>query len=378
MENKTKYYLTFNESLNGIYQSQVVDVLNFYKKKNINFKLIAFISIKSFLKNRKKLKLSFSSVIVIPSYPKLKNWKINIIWFYLFCLKKDSFVICRGIFSTNLALSFFKKNNIIYDGRGAINAEQIEYGVYNNTGLENKIYDLEKRAVLDTDYRIAVSTKLIDYWIEIFDYSLSNHTVIPCTYSSHFDNDFNLNQSSKISNSLDLYDDQILCVYSGSVSKWQSFSILNNFITDQLEQTNKIKFLFLCEKNDQINLLLKNYPNYIFQKKIPHEEVLYYLDVADYGLLLREESITNTVASPVKFAEYLSRGLKVLISNQIGDYSDFVNENKLGLVIDDKTKKIDLLKVSKSEKNRVKQLSNKNFSKQSVYIRKLYLNLIKL
>ena len=70
--------------------------------------------------------------------------------------------------------------------------------------------------------------------------------------------------------------------------------------------------------------------------------------------------------------------LKVLISNQIGDYSDFVNENKLGLVIDDKTKKIDLLKVSKSEKNRVKQLSNKNFSKQSVYIRKLYLNLIKL
>ncbi len=58
-----------------------------------------------------------------------------------------------------------------------------------------------------------------------------------------------------------------------------------------------------------------------------------YYRLCDYGLLLREKSITNKVASPVKFAEYLYAGLRVLISPEIGDYSEMVSYYNLGHVV---------------------------------------------
>jgi hypothetical protein len=48
--------------------------------------------------------------------------------------------------------------------------------------------------------------------------------------------------------------------------------------------------------------------------------------------MIREDTITNRVASPTKFAEYLAAGLPVLISAHIGDFSTTVRANDLGLV----------------------------------------------
>jgi hypothetical protein len=56
------------------------------------------------------------------------------------------------------------------------------------------------------------------------------------------------------------------------------------------------------------------------------------MEVADYGLLVRERSTTNRVAAPTKFAEYLAAGLRVLISPEVGDYSELVQVHDLGIV----------------------------------------------
>ncbi len=42
-----------------------------------------------------------------------------------------------------------------------------------------------------------------------------------------------------------------------------------------------------------------------------------WLAAADYGLLLRDGSVVNRVASPVKFAEYLAAGVPVMISESL-------------------------------------------------------------
>ena len=68
----------------------------------------------------------------------------------------------------------------------------------------------------------------------------------------------------------------------------------------------------------------------------------------DYGLIIRDESITNQVSSPVKFAEYLYAGLKIIISSNIGDYSKFVLDNDCGFL--DNQCKMNLKKVTNRQK----------------------------
>lgn len=66
---------------------------------------------------------------------------------------------------------------------------------------------------------------------------------------------------------------------------------------------------------------------------VPGMEVPAYLAAADAGLLIRESSPVNRVASPVKFAEYLSCALPVIVSDAVGDYSDLVQREGLGAVL---------------------------------------------
>jgi len=66
---------------------------------------------------------------------------------------------------------------------------------------------------------------------------------------------------------------------------------------------------------------------------VPHSEVPRYLAAADLGLLLRERSLVNRVASPVKLGEYLASGLPVIMSDEIGDYSDLARRENVGLVL---------------------------------------------
>ena len=67
---------------------------------------------------------------------------------------------------------------------------------------------------------------------------------------------------------------------------------------------------------------------------VTSDEVPQILAASDLGLLLRENSIVNAVASPVKFGEYMAAGIPLLISQGIGDYSDAVRDQGLGICVD--------------------------------------------
>ena len=64
-----------------------------------------------------------------------------------------------------------------------------------------------------------------------------------------------------------------------------------------------------------------------------HDEVARWAAAADAGLLLRESNIINRVASPTKFAEYLSVGIPVLITDSLADFARIVEEDQVGRVV---------------------------------------------
>ena len=363
------YYFTFNDSYSGVYHSQVIDVVKLYKKEGYKIKLIAFVSPRNFNKDKNQIKEFIPDAIVLPSIPKLSNWRLNKYLLNFFTSKKAT-IICRGVFSTNIALLMKSKfENIIYDGRGAIKAEQEEYGVYNSTGIEHQIEDLEKEAVLKSDLQISVSSKLLEYWEEEYNYKRGNDTVIPCSVGNN-----HLNNFEKKYSLLDGFKEgDILLIYSGSLAGWQSLDNLDELLSEILKN-EKVKILFLSQAHSTIDKLSDKFKNRIFRKWLSPSDVPKYLALGDYGILLRNDNITNKVASPVKFAEYLSAGLKVLISENIGDFSELVEENDLGFIVKGDID-FQINSIDKLEKDRIRKFAWDNFSKDMVSDK--YLELIK-
>lgn len=53
-----------------------------------------------------------------------------------------------------------------------------------------------------------------------------------------------------------------------------------------------------------------------------------------YGFLIRKNDVVNLVAAPIKFLEYLSCGVNVIMTDAVPSYAKIVREKKVGTVID--------------------------------------------
>ncbi len=65
----------------------------------------------------------------------------------------------------------------------------------------------------------------------------------------------------------------------------------------------------------------------------PHKEVAGTASAADAALLLRSDNVVNRVASPTKFAEYLSMGVPVVITEVLADFAGIVRDRDVGAVV---------------------------------------------
>src|SRR5579872_2162145 len=99
-------YLTFNDAPSGIYFSQVTDVCRFLNSElNAKTRLVAFISFRNFFTNKKSIKAQMPGSIVIPMFPKLRNWKLNVVTLLVvFLFVNSKKVIARGPFAASMAL----------------------------------------------------------------------------------------------------------------------------------------------------------------------------------------------------------------------------------------------------------------------------------
>lgn len=357
------FYVTFNDYPSGIFSSQVIDVVKFMNENgDSEVKLISFISIRDFFKTRRKIKLELNRALVVPMFPKLEKWKLNQFTLKFICwIYKPRLIIGRSVFATQLAL-LQHTYKVVYDGRGAISAEFSEYNVANSAKLNKHILPLEQACVLKSDYRISVSHALLDYWRQTFHYTSSAHQIIPCTLNTLFCNlIFNETIIQNARKKLGYTLEDVVLIYSGSTSGWQTLNALNELAAHYLTNQN-FKLIILAKSNAALQHLQNQFPKQVIIKLVKPNEVPEYLLAADYGLLIREPSVTNQVASPVKFAEYLACGLHVLISKQLGDYSDFVINNKVGFIFGND---LPLRSISFAQKVLTRNLALQHFQKRS-------------
>ncbi len=358
---KRIHYITYNDTYSGIYQSQVIDVVK-HLNKNFEAKvcLVAFVPLRLWKEQRRIIKSKAPDSKVYPILGALNKTK-RTSWLLSFVSGKQ-YAICRGPLAFIVAEHLYKST--FYDGRAAVEAEVKEYNVAGKTVYNQLFIDAENSAIRNADYFVSVSHKLVEYWEKKLGKKIpkERYSIIPCTLTSE-------SQSSEVIPR----SNNVKVVYAGGTGAWQSFEKVVGLLDELMEKQADVETLFLTKENPALTSLIEKYPSRCQRKWVKHNEVYKELASCDYGILLRDDKITNRVASPVKFAEYLNAGLKVLISPYIGDFSEFVKSNNCGLVVEGKLPK--LIKVAQSDKQALKELCRQEFFKDSLLIEKEYIKL---
>lgn len=318
----------------SVFDSQVVALLNYYIETNLVEELILVIGIKSNRDKDKYLNKGINKNIRLlfyyhfPQYPLIELLTIISL---LNVLKKIDDLEKFIIHVRNDVLAFYaykaleKLNNdtekLIADVRGAGFDQIQEYSNYNKLKLKLKF--VQRENVFNTLNKIknisVVSESLKKYVITRNNGKSQIISINSCLAGKNFK--FNNTERYETRNELGLKGNDILFVLStGGDDKWQntnetiSFIIKKGFKVLNLSK-NKI------ESSSVINLFVE------------YNEVPKYLSAADLAIIWRKSSITNKVASPVKFSEYVCCGLPVITNNSIDLIANFIQQNACGVVI---------------------------------------------
>ncbi len=328
-------YLTYNDQPSGVYWSQVTDVVaHLNSLDHGRVRLLALVSARGFWATRRSIKRHAPDAIVWPMVPQMKRWKWNTMLVALVCFfLRPSGLLARGVFATWMALRLRERGwvrRVGFDGRGAYAAEWEEYRLIDDDALITQFRPLEKEAVQHSDVRLAVTEALVRHWQERYAYTGDAHVVVPCTLGSTHRP---VGSIGAREGSLFGPDDVVL-VYSGSTAGWQSFGLLERLLSTIMDDQPAVKVLFLSKADANNAALQARYPGRVFVQWLDPAAVSRMLAICDHGVMVREDTITNRVASPTKFGEYLAAGLPVITSAQLGDCSEQVRMFDLGLVYD--------------------------------------------
>jgi hypothetical protein len=367
-------YITLLDQVHqGIYSSQVVDVCDFLNKKyRTNIRICAFLSIREYKEGRPKLKAMSPNALVFPAFPGIRFYQWTSIFLFLVCLfTGERKAICRNVFCAKTALLVKKTGllkTVILDARSSLSAEIHEYNAFPSAYLHRTILAVEENVVSKVDYMMSVSNQLVNHFSKTIAFNNSNVSVIPCTLDTKFfTNAFQVSKSRieqlRKENSLEI--DDVIFVYAGSTAPWQSFDLMKIFLDPYLKRSEKYKVLFLSKINTELQSFKDKFPNQVKVIHVTHDKVVDYLSLADFGLLLRNQSVTNLVASPTKFGEYLFAGLQVLISEGLGDFTEFVKKNNCGIVVNNNAEFFELPKVNQEQKFRNNALAKEYFYKEA-------------
>jgi hypothetical protein len=359
---KKIFFILFQEEINGVLNSQVFDTITFLSSKGNSCKVIFFVNPRYYFKIRDFLKKKNIEFVLVPSIK--SNVRLaQILIKSIFRPNSSDILIGRGVYAANIIL-VFKNCKTVYDGRGAYYKELEEYNSI--TDLDRAI-KFEKQAVELSKYRIAVSNKLIEYWTENhWSFNPSRVFTIPTLINTK-----RLTTDIRV-----VEDEKIRICFIGSNGKWQGENLLINFIKCHLEKRKDLIFNLFMKESSELSVLKNTFPNNINISFVPYQEVKNNIEENDYALLLRENSITNEVSAPTKFAEYLAAGLKVIISEKIGDFSEMVSKNNLGFTYRSGFLK-NLKKVTKNEKLEQIEFCHENFTRESKVNTEKYLQLLK-
>jgi hypothetical protein len=351
--------------------SQVLNWLEVLGKRNIDFDLILITRISYLLKNNnlRKEKVSkakktifgkVKQVYIIRNNDKTMISTFLILLYLLITLFSSRFISKRkviiqtrmGNISTVLftLTRFYSNIKIVFDYRGAGAEEYINGLGYKSieevkdtkiVNNYNKQIDSQMTMIDKSNYVFCVSKKLKEYALCLFDNAIDDNKFVVVPGSAD-ENQFFYDVELRIKTRKELnLSNRKIITYTGKLdSHWHNKEEIFKLAKGLINLDNNFYFLCVTPELTMANELASKFnisnENFI-AKFVQYEEIPAILNASDFGVILRDNIKTNHVASPTKVPEYLLCGLPVIMSENIGDYSSFVKNHKLGIVIKDST-----------------------------------------
>jgi hypothetical protein len=168
------------------------------------------------------------------------------------------------------------------------------------------------------------------------EYKIKNNTffIVPCAISNSIPKQEELvNKRNESRHHYHVTDDEILFIYSGGVSPWQNIrESVELFKTISKHITYKCKMLIL---SGDLAAIKKYESENVQIDSLSADNVQNVICAGDYAFMLRGDFITNNVAFPNKFLEYVSCGMDVIATPYVYDVKDYIKEYNLGIVVPD-------------------------------------------
>lgn len=222
--------------------------------------------------------------------------------------------------------------------------ENISVNGWKQGGLRDKFWRRLQRFVIGrARTTVCVSEAHRDFLRTKYGLTRST-TVIPCCVGGRSEKADAC--PSELATRIGLCDKKgIWLFFSGSPFEWQLFDRMGEFFESLSRARPDCHFLLLISDRNSIPMIRREFSGFnakgVQLDSVPHDQLMGLASKADIALLFREDVPLNNIASPTKFAEYLLAGLPVLLTPNIGDYSELVNREHLG-------KTVDLARISES------------------------------
>ncbi|CQR57846.1 glycosyltransferase family protein [Paenibacillus riograndensis] len=254
---------------------------------------------------------------------------------------KPERVIVSGlhIFFYDILLKYKSENvcKLFMDVHGC-DEELSEYG----TLLKRSIFKVivyiikkeTKNIIVKCDGILVVSDALKNYLIG--NYNLENDVFfqIPCgNYGLIKNSQERLMHREAWRKKLGIKKDEIVFVYSGGISKWQMIDETLGFLERILKINEKFRVCIFSTNIEYIKDRMIGSEKIIL-KSLKSDEVPLALTACDVGVILRETNLTNKVAFPTKFADYLEGGLHIILSG-VDSQIDILKKYDLGIDLED-------------------------------------------
>lgn len=127
-------------------------------------------------------------------------------------------------------------------------------------------------------------------------------------------------------------------IYAGYISCKDKIDLFIKAVYALILQGEQIRFLILGTTKDKvggdlIKIIDKIRDNVCFLGEVSQDLVPAYYKLADYSVLLRDNSRKNMAGFPTKFVESMSSGVPVLFNN-CSDVLDYIDENNECVLVD--------------------------------------------
>lgn len=126
-----------------------------------------------------------------------------------------------------------------------------------------------------------------------------------------------------------LNEDTKVFIYSGGVSSWQCLAKTLDLYKEIKKHIPNSKLLIFSHNKEGVLKLSTGVPNMVVDSYMP-EELTKALCAGDFAFMLRTDCVTNNVAFPNKYLEYVQSKMKIITTPFVHEIAKQITQNQIG------------------------------------------------